>query len=127
MASIKITVDGPLMDGQKITFKAPCNCTEIENLKVYYVDDNTQKNAIFTMKDSHGNNLAGLGNLFQEGAYVRAILDTVNKFAFLLNADTNSYLEEKLALIGDGVPKFVFTTEEPSTVADNTIVMVYEE
>ena len=127
MAKIKVTVDGTLMDGHRVTFKAPCDCTNVESLKVCYIENGTQKNRLFTMKDSHGNSLAGLGNLFAEGAYVHAILDTVNGFAYLQNADTNSYLEEKIALIGDGVTKIVFATEEPTTVADNTVVMVYEE
>ena len=126
MANINITVDGTLMDGHRVTFKAPCDCTNVEKLKVHYIENGTQKNKLFTMKDSHGKDLNGLGNLFAKGAYVHAILDTVNGFAYLQNADTNSYLEEKIALIGDGVTKIVFATEEPTTVADNTVVMVYE-
>ena len=127
MAKIKITVDGTLVDGHRVTFKAPCDCTNVESLNVYYIENNKQKNKLFTMKDSHGNSLTGIGNLFAEGAYVHAILDIVNGFAYLQNADTNSYLEEKIALIGDGVTKIVFATEEPTTVPENTIVMVYEE
>lgn len=120
MASIKITVNGALMDGHKVTFKAPCDCTAIENLKVYYVENGAQVSRIFTMKDSHGNNLAGIGNLFATGAYVHAILDTNGGFAYLQNADTNAYLESKLV-------NFVYATEEPTDVPENTIVLVYEE
>ena len=97
MANIRIDIDGILMDGHEVTFKAPCDCTEVQGLKVYYLKDGTQHNATFTMKDSHGNTLTGLGNLFETGAYVRVTLDLANKFAYLLNADTNKYLEDKFA------------------------------
>ena len=96
MANIKITVDGPLMDGHKITFKAPCNCDVVEKLDVLYVENGAQENRLFTMKDSHGNDLTGLGNLFFEGAYVNVVLDTNNGFAYLQNADTNGYIEDRL-------------------------------
>jgi hypothetical protein len=120
MANIRITVDGPLMDGHKITFKAPCNCMVVEKLDVRYVEDGTQKSKLFTMKDSHDNDLTGLGNLFSEGAYVNVVLDTNNGFAYLQNAGTNSYLEKKIVNI-------IYATENPTSVPENTIVMVYEE
>ena len=104
MANIKIIVDGPLMDGHKVTFKAPCDCSIIEYLDIRYVKDGTQASKLFTMKDTHGNDLTGLGNLFEEGAYVHAILDTTRGFAYLQNADTNKYIEERFdALTNDYV------------------------
>lgn len=96
MANIKITVEGPLMDGHKITFKAPCNCDAVEKLDVRYIEDNTQKSKLFTMRDSHGKDLTGLGNLFFKNAYVNVVLDINNSFAYLQNAGTNSYLEGKM-------------------------------
>lgn len=96
MANIKIIVEGPLMDGHKVTFKAPCECFEVEKLNVFYVKDNAQVSRLFTMKDTHGNDLTGIGNLFTEGAYVHAILDTTNGFAYIQNADTNGYIEQRL-------------------------------
>lgn len=121
MANIKVTVNGALSDGQKITFKAPCSCSEIEKIKVCYINNGTQVSRLFTMKDSHGNDLTGIGNLFSKGAYVHVILDTVNGFAFLLNADTNTYLEQRIKTI------FTYATEIPTEVPENTIVLVYEE
>lgn len=93
MAKIKIIIDGPLMDGHNVTFKAPCDCLTVEGLNVYYVKDGAQANKLFILKDSHGNNLTGLGNLFSEGAYVHVILDTINGFAYIQNAATNRYIE----------------------------------
>jgi hypothetical protein len=103
MANIKITVDGPLMDGHKITFKAPCNCDVVEKLDVRYVENSTQKSKLFTMKDSHGNDLTGLGNLFYKDAYVDVVLDPNSGSAYLQNAGTNAYLEEKLKTAGTPV------------------------
>ena len=120
MANIKITVDGPLMDGHKITFKAPCDCSSVEKLEVLYVEDSTQKSRLFTMKDSHGNDLTGLGNLFSKDAYVNVVLDTNSSSAYLQNAATNTYLEQKK-------PTVIYATEEPTDVPENTIVLVYEE
>lgn len=95
MAKITITVNGPLMDGHKVTFAAPCDCTEVDGLKVLYIEDGTRSSKLFTMKDAQGNTLTGLGNLFAKNSYVHAILDTTRGFAYLQNADTNAYLENK--------------------------------
>lgn len=95
MAKITITTNGPLMDGQRVVFKAPCDCTQIDYLKVLYVVDGTQTSKLFTMKDAHGNTLTGLGNLFAKNSYVHAILDTLRGYAYLQNANTNTYLENK--------------------------------
>lgn len=103
MANIKITVEGPLMDGHKVTFKAPCNCDAVEKLDVRYIKDNEQKSKLFTMKDSHGNDLTGLGNLFFKDAYVDVVLDPNSGSAYLQNAGTNAYLEEKFKTISAGV------------------------
>lgn len=103
MANIKITVEGPLMDGHKVTFKAPCNCDVVEKLDVRYIENNTQKSKLFTMKDSHGNDLTGLGNLFFKDAYVDVVLDPNSGSAYLQNAGTNGYLEERLKTAGTPV------------------------
>lgn len=95
MASVEITVNGALMDGHKITFEAPCDCVSVENLRVRHIKNGTQQVSVFTMKDSHGNELTGLGNLFSKGAYVNVVLDINRGFAYLQNAATNKYLEQK--------------------------------
>ena len=93
MANVKIIIDGPLMDGHRVTFKAPCDCTVVEYLDVRYIKDGTQVSKLFTMKDTHGNDLTGIGNLFMESAYVTAVLNTNLGYAYIQNADTNGYLE----------------------------------
>jgi hypothetical protein len=101
MANIKIVVNGPLVDGHKVTFRAPSACVVVEYLDVRYVKDNAQASKLFTMKDAHGNTLTGIGNLFEEGAYVHVILDTIRGFAYLQNADTNGYLEGKIGQLSN--------------------------
>lgn len=95
MANVKITLNEVLVDGHEVTFKAPCDCTAIDLLDVHYVENRTAKNKLFTMKDTHGNALTGIGNLFTAGAYVHVILDTTTGSAYIQNGDTNGYLEDK--------------------------------
>lgn len=96
MANIRVDVDGIITDGQSVTFKAPCDCSEIEGLKIYYIKDKVRVGELFTMKDSRVQNLSTVNNLFAAGAYVTVVLDTVNKRAFLQNAATSGYIEEKV-------------------------------
>lgn len=101
MAKIKVNSKCAIYDGMSITFKAPCDGAAVDGLNVYY----SGVAQAFTFKDAHGNDLAGLDNLFSEGAYVKAVLDTTNGFAYLQNADTNAYLEGKINLLsGSGEP-----------------------
>lgn len=84
MATIKLTVDS-VVDGQSLTFKAPCDCTAVTGITI--------GSTTYTFKDAHGNDLNGMGNLFLTGAYVKVVLDTTNHYAYIQNADTNKYLE----------------------------------
>lgn len=88
MAQIKIELSAPPVDGMDIKFQAPCDCTEITGLLVAYPDGSQE----FTFRDAHGNNLAGIGNLFSAGAYVKVIVDTSRGYAYIQNADNNSFL-----------------------------------
>ena len=92
MARIKVELSHELIDGQQVTFVAPCNCNEVDGLKVCYPGSEKE----FVFKDAHGNDLTGIGELFTAGVYVNAILDVVNGYAYLLNADTNAYLEQAI-------------------------------
>lgn len=57
----------------------------------------TGSSQTFIFRDAHGNDLTGIGNLFSEGAYVKVILNTADGYAYIQNADTNAYLENKIA------------------------------
>ena len=88
MSLIKVELSMPPIDGMDIKFKAPCACTEITGLLVEHPEGSQE----FTFRDCHGANLAGIGNLFGAGAYVKVIIDTKNGYAYLQNADNNSFL-----------------------------------
>ena len=98
MATLKVTITEPLLDGMDIRFKAPCDCDAVESLTVAYHENNEATSKVFTFRDAHCNDLTGLGNLFAEGAYIKVLLDTTNDYAYIQNADTNKYIED---LIGD--------------------------
>lgn len=102
MAQIKIDLATPLLDGMDIKFQAPCDCTGVTGLVVYYPAEDGVENKSFVFKDAHGNVLTGMGNLFIKGAYVKVIVDVPNGVAYLQNADTNGYLEGRLNSKMDG-------------------------
>lgn len=93
MAYINVNSPCPVFQGMPITFKAPCDCTAVEGLVVAYGDNSYT----FAFKDAHGNTLTGVGNLFMQGALVKAILDIEDGYAYLQNADTNAYIERTFA------------------------------
>lgn len=100
MAYIKLELDHPIQDGESLTFKAPCDCTAAtDGIKVYYpaVSDtgSTTTYKTFAIKDAHGNTITTLSDLFKSGAYVKIIVNTTNNYAYIQNADTNKYLEDK--------------------------------
>lgn len=93
MANIKVELPNKPIDGQPVTFLAPCDCGEVTGLKVVYGDNSK----VLTFRDAGLRKLTGVGNLFKRGAYVKAILDVTNGIAYLQNACTNGYLEGELA------------------------------
>ena len=103
MAKIRLNVDHEIVDGEVLVFNAPCSCNEVDGIIVYY-DQLTESNVTktiksFVFKDAHGNTLTGLGNLFSAGAYVSVILNLANGYAYIQNADTNKYLEDRFPVI----------------------------
>lgn len=106
MAKIKVTSKCELYDGMSITFNTPCDSTTVDGVTVS-CKGTTQS---FTFRDTHGNPLENQSDLFSEGAYIKAVLDTTRGYAYLQNADTNGYLEAKL--------NNRYTKEE--TLADDT-------
>ena len=132
MAQIRIDLAEPLLDGMDVKFAAPCNCSAVTGLVIFYpTEDESTAFKNFTFRDSHGNDLTGLGDLFSEGSYVKVIVDVNNEYAYLQNADTNGYIEAKIggietevadvkSKIGTG-PKFYFGESEPTDWSDGDI------
>lgn len=129
MAQIKIDLPTSLLDGMDIKFKAPCDCTSITGLLICYPTDGDEMDSkSFTFRDSHGNDLTGLGNLFSAGSYVKVIVDTENGYAYLQNADTNAYLEgkKKEVVIELGVERWADNTQTVAVSgakANNTVIV----
>lgn len=122
MAKIKVYAKQEIYDGMAVTFRAPCDCTEVDGLKVYFGDDVQT----FAFRDAHENTLTGMGNLFTKGAYVKAILNTSNGYAYLQNADTNGYIEQKFKET-ENLLKVEWKNNASSTVTENGIydVLIY--
>lgn len=97
MAQIKIELSAPPVDGMDIKFQAPCDCSAVTGMVLHYpAEDGNTETMELTFRDAHGNNLAGIGNLFSQGAYVKVIVDVKNGFAYLQNADNNAYLNSAI-------------------------------
>lgn len=108
MAKIRLNIDHEIVDGEVLVFNAPCSCTDVDGIIVYYNQltetDVEETSKSFVFADAHGNVLTGLGNLFMAGAYVSVILNITNGRAYIQNADTNAYLESRI----------VYSATEPS-------------
>lgn len=96
--NIRIDLNHAPLDGETISFKAPCNASEVSGLIIYYKNEsNLSVSKEFTLSDAHGGNIGVLDNIFAKGAIVKVIIDTDANNAFVQNPDTNTYLEGKLA------------------------------
>lgn len=125
MANIKITVDGPLVDGHKITFKAPCGCGTAENLNVFYIEGGTQKNRLFTLKDANNNTLSGNTNMFAHGAYVSVVLDTNNGHAYVQNAASSAKTGDEMIFRDTLPPETTDVTIRDPRINENTVFSFY--
>lgn len=111
MANIRLDLNHIPLDGEAVTFKAPCDASQITGLIIYWVDDsNITVSQVFTLADANGGDIGTLDNIFSAGAIVKVILDTDEHKAFMQNSDTNTYLEGKLSDVAKRVHKH--TVEE---------------
>lgn len=94
MANIRVNLSGLPVNGQTVTFRSPASGTEVAGLITYYPNGSTTSSKVFQFSDAHGNNVGGK-NLFASNVLVKVILDTELSRAYVQNADTNSYLENK--------------------------------
>ena len=96
MANIRVDVPNSISDGLELVFHSPCDCSEISGLSVYYQNEQgVEVPTSFIFKDLHGHDLSNVNDLFKKGAYVKVILNTTEGIAYIQNADTNYYLEQK--------------------------------
>lgn len=120
MANIRLDLDASIYDGQNLTFKAPCDSTNVTGLITYYPNGDSTKSTVFTFKDAHGNALDTL-DLFAEGAYLTVVLDTVNKTCYFKNADTNAYLEGRFDIQATNFSKHTGNKSNPHGVTASQV------
>lgn len=98
MPKIRIDRAFPIINGQPLTFQSPANCSDITGLIIYYPEGDVTTSKEFAFVDAHGVDVgSGTISLFAENALVKIVLDTEAGKAYVQNADTNAYLEGKLA------------------------------
>lgn len=99
MAVIIVKQSMPPVDGMEIKFMSPGDCEHITGLRVSSDDGDYD----FTFRDCHGSDLFGVGNLFRTGAYLSVILDVNRGYAYIQNADNNSYIGSELKKLKSAV------------------------
>lgn len=97
--NIRVDLETPIADGTEVVFRSPVDCSQITGLIVYYKEDGKTASKEFALADAHGNNVGDIDHLFAENVVVKVILDLTTNMAFVQNADTNAYLEQRI----DGV------------------------
>ena len=107
--NVRVDLNYPIYDGAEIVFKAPCDASKVTGLIVYYPGDTGVVSSVFTFADAHTNDLGTIDELFAKGAVVKVILDTDTNMAFVQNAVTNAYLENRFANMGSGVNTIIVT------------------
>ena len=96
MANIQVFKQNTIYDGSEVIFLSPCDCSEIQGLTVDYLNERgAEESQSFIFKDAHGHDISDLDNLFTDGVYVKVILNVTDGIAYIQNADTNKYLEDR--------------------------------
>lgn len=83
----KVERTAPAVHGEEITIQTPCDCTAVTGVQIAGV--------AYPFYDASGRSLADIDGLFANGSLIRVMIDTENTRAYILNADTNAYLEAK--------------------------------
>lgn len=110
--NVRVNLNYTIYDGAEIVFKAPCDASRVTGLIVYYPNGTEVVSSEFTFADALTHDLGRIDNLFVAGAVVKVILDTENNRAFVQNAPTNAYLEDKLASIPKNLEIFIWYGED---------------
>lgn len=104
--------------GEEITIKSPCDCSSVTGVQINGV--------VFPFYDVTGHSLANINELFSKDSLIRVLIDTDLKRSYILNADTNSYLERRFdelsnskvdKIDGKGLSSNDFTNDEKTKLS----------
>lgn len=112
--NIRVDLNAPIRDGTEVVFRSPVDCSQITGLIVYYNGESKE----FALADAHGNNVGDIDHLFAENVVVKVILDVTTGMAFVQNADTNAYLENRINGVDLTLPQDL-TKEQKAQARDN--------
>ena len=93
--NIRVDLNYPINDGTEVVFRSPVDCSQVTGIKIYSPGADGIVSHEFALADAHGNNVGDIDHLFAENVVVKVILDVTTGMAFVQNADTNAYLENK--------------------------------
>ena len=105
--NIRVDLNYAIKDGMDLVFRSPVDCSQITGLIVYYKENGNTYSKEFAFADAHGNNVGDIDHLFAENAVVKVILDMATSMAFVQNADTNAYLEQRFDDIEESLSPIV--------------------
>lgn len=90
MAKIKLTLPGleVPVTGKQVSFEAPCDCTQVECLQIDGVD--------YCVVDAMGNQVTGVGGVWDIGAKISVVLDVENQKAYILNGNGHPITTERI-------------------------------
>ena len=88
MGKIKVNLNYPLANGKQISFYTPCESEDTQGLIINDVE--------YALVDADGASVVDTPNLWNRGALMSVIVDTVNMRAYIQNANSNSYLEKEI-------------------------------
>ena len=110
--NIRVDLNYTIKDGSEIVFRSPVDCSAITGLVVYYVaEDGSAASREFVLTDAHGHDVGDIDHLFSENVVVKVILDVTAGKAYVLNADTNAYIESSFIKKTNGTAEFFTVTE----------------
>lgn len=115
--NIRVDLNYPIQDGTEVVFRSPVDCSQVTGLKVYYQNASQE----FMFADAHGNNVGDIDHLFAEDVVVKVILDVTKGMAFVQNADTNAYLENKFVNIENKIGDIASALDELHNYAQGLI------
>lgn len=130
MAMIEVSLNHPIWDGEEIRFKAGCDSSTAEGLKVTYPvdEEGALQSKTLVFKDAHGADISSTADVFSLGSYVTVVVDATNSAAYVQNADTNSYLESKVQSYTATLPASSWADNKQAVSvagvkADNTVIV----